>query len=444
MPRNLVIIPIEGVSQTLFWQYRQAMPTLWQMSRHSVSFRRFYSNSTSAFQSFCDFVHGDSSELDHNITFPSKKGCLLGIRSNLFQTLRENGHQVLGIQHSETRPAYLTEDVLGAWPEACGEFRWHGEYDPFYAEAFEFIERAKKADQPFTLYFSDRASTVGDNCPEKRNSTLFHERFFKGYSLLEQSVRAILEKLASLSLLDDTVVAVYGPYGMDPWKHGIYRGRVHATDPYADMCWTPMFLYNNNRDPKVIDNLASVIDMKETLISLVLNGKSQQHEKGPFSGINLLTAHRDVVFTQNLFALERENEGPAKGLMKSYAATDGDQRLIVSSGGGFADEGGMEFFYDPRDPANTRNLIDFFVLGEKGEMVSFGNANATHAHFQLAFHPENPDLLIKPIVNSYNAMRGTLKKLVASKEGIAFENCPNQSEARFFDEAMFNHKRNRR
>ncbi len=83
MAKNLIVVPLEGVSQTLFWQFREAMPTLWRMSRRAVMFRRFYCNSTSAFQSFCDFAHGDSSELDHNIAFPSEKGHLLGRRRNL-------------------------------------------------------------------------------------------------------------------------------------------------------------------------------------------------------------------------------------------------------------------------------------------------------------------------------------------------------------------------
>lgn len=444
MAKNLVVLPLEGVSQTLFWQYREAMPFLWKLSQHSVMFRRFYSNSTSAFHSFCDFMHGDSSELDHNIRYPSEKGCLLGRQRNLFGILRENGYEVLGIQHGETRPPYLRDNMLGAWPETCGEFHWHDEYDPFYAETFEFIEKAKSTGSRFGLYFSDRAGTVTDNCLEKRESLLYHERFHKGYSLLDQSVRKLLEKLASLSLLDDTIVAVYGPYGMDPFKHGLFAGKVHTIDPYADMCWTPMFLYNNNRDPKIVDPLASVIDMKETLLGLVLPEKPQEFERGAFSGINLLTTYRDVVFTQNLFALERENEGPARGLMKSYAATDGDQRLIVSSSGGFPDDGGMELFYDPRDPSNTRNLLDFFTMDDKGVLKAFGNPNATHSHFGLAFRPDKPEQLIRPMVNAYATMRDVLKRLIIVKEQEALRHCAQPSAAKLFDEAMFVRKRRRR
>lgn len=442
MPMNLVVIPLEGISQLLFWQYRDAMPSLWWLSNHAISFRRFYSNSTSAFSSFCDFVHGDSSELDHNLAYPSAKGCLLGRRRNFFGLLKESGYDVLGIQHGELCPRYLRENVLGAWPESCGEFHWHSDYDSFYNESFGFIEQSKAAGRPFAVYFSDRAGTVADNCMEKQENVLYHERFAKGFSLVDQSVGKVLKKLADLSLLDNTVIAVYGAYGMDPWKHGVYGGRMHAIAPYADMCWTPMFLYNNNRDAKIIDNLSCVIDLKATLLGLLLPDQPLDGI-GPFSGVNLLKGARDVVFTQNLFALERENEGPARGLIKCYSATDGDQRLIVSSDGGIAGDGGMEFYYDPRDPANTRNLLDFFTLDDKGAMVSFGRNDATHPHFLLAWHPDKPEWLIQPVVNSYNAMRGVLKTLVKSKEQEALEHCATPTEARFFSEALFNYKRRR-
>ena len=443
MSMNVVILPLEGVSQTLFWQYRGVMPAMWRLYREAISFRRFYSNSTSAFQSFCDFAFGDSSELDHNLFFPSARGCLLGKRRNLFDILAEKGYAVLGTQHGSKKPGYIADNLLGAWPDSCGEFRWHAEYDSFFAESLGFIEKAGAAGKPFALCLSDRIATVGDDSPEKRESRLYHERFEKGFALLDDTVFRVMKQLAESSLLDNTVVLAFGSYGMDPWKHGIYSGRTHAIAPYADMCWTPMFMYNNGRDAKTLDSLASVIDLKETLLGVLFPGESFSHGRGYFSGVNLLEGGREMVFTQNLFALERENEGPARGLMKSYAATDGDQRLIVSSDGGIAGDGGMEFYYDPRDPGNTRNLLDFFSINNEGVMTAFGRPDATHPHFLLAWRPDRPDWLIQTVVKSYNAMREVLKILVEHKEREARGHCARPEEAKLFDSSLFNYKRRR-
>lgn len=444
MTMNLVAVPLEGVSQTLFWQYREAMPTLWKLSNNAIAFRRFYSNSTSAFPSFCDFIFGDSSELDHNFCYPSARGCLLGRAGNLAGILREEGFSTLGIQHGESRPAYVEDNYFGAWPDECGPFRWHAEYDSYFAEAEAHLEEAKAAQNPFFLYYCDRAARLSDNCREKSGVKLYHQRLEKGFSLLDGSVARLMRKLEELDLLNNTAVVLYGSYGMDPWKHDLYGGRTHAIDPYADVCWTPMFLYNNGRDPKTVDNLACVTDLKATLLSLIVPNRPAAPQSSPFSGIDLMATYRDVVFTQNMFALERENEGPARGLAKSYGITDGDQRLIVASDGGIPGDGGMEFFYDPRDPVNTRNLLDFFKMDSEGKLISFGTGKVLHAHFLHAFHLEKPEWLIQSILDSYNPMREVLRKIIVLKEDEALKYCQNPKEAVRFNLKAFALKRRRR
>ncbi len=437
---NLVVLPLEGVSQTLLWQYREDMPAIWRLSGQSIFFRRFYSASTSSFQSFCDFIYGDSSELDHNLSYPSGEGCLLGRAQNLFGILADNGYATLGIQHGKTCPDHVKGGYFGAWPKVCGEFRWHGDYDSFYAESTAFIEKAAAAGKPFALYCCDKAGTVADDCLEKRDSVLFHERFAKGFSLLDGTVSRILKGLENLSLLANTLIVLYGPYGMDPWKHSVSGGKTRATEPYADMCWTPLMLYFNGSNVQIVESLASSIDLKATILGILFPEKGFGGPVTHFSGINLLGTQRTVAFTQNLFALERENAGPAKGLMKSYAATDGDQRLIVSSDGGIAGDGGMELYYDVRDPGNTRNLLDFCELSRDGDIVSFGRPEIIHPHFTMSFKPN----LVKSVISSYKAMRDILKLLSKTKEEEALKYCVEKSPSLLFHESQFTVKRRRR
>ena len=437
MSMNLVIIPMEGVSQTMLWQCREIMPTIWTIANRSLTFRRFYSSSTSAFQSFSDFLHGSSSELDHNLFYPSKPGCLLGRSRNLFSILRQKGYATLGIQHEESMPGYLRDNCLGAWPEECGEFRWHGDYDGFYDESLGFIERASKSGTPFALYYGDKASSPADACAEKRENGAFHQWIDKGFSLMDGSAMKLMEKLAALSLLNKTVVVFYGPYGMDLWRHGIATGRVHAIEPYADLCWTPLLIYFNDQNIETVENIASSIDVKATILGILFPGEDFGEPPTNSTGIDLFAMARTVAFSQNLFAMERENEGPARGLMKSYAATDGEQRLIITSDGGIPGEGGMELYYDMRDPGNTRNLLDFFQLDSSGHISAFGISNSIHIHFAQSFKPH----LVNSIAESYNRMRDLLMRLVKVKESEAFQHSADKKQCKFFQESAFNHKR---
>lgn len=436
---NLILIPLEGVSQLLFWQYREAMPRLWELSNRSAAFRRFYTTSTSALQSFCDIAFGDSSALDHNSAYPEAEGCLAGAKKNLFSDLGRRGYETLGIQHGSFCPGYVMNNFWGAWPEECGNFRWHDQYDDFFAGAVAFLEKMKTDGKPFALYFSDRAALAADNSREKQESVLYHEWFEKGFALLDRSVGVILDTLNSLDLSNDTIVIIYGAYGMDPWKHGVCRGRTTALEPYADLCWTPLFVYRNGFDVGIPDQLVSAIDLRPTIMRMLFPQELSNPPENLHEGIDIFSFRRATAFSQNLFSLERENEGAALGLVKSYAATDGNQRLIVSSDNADGN-GGMELYYDPRDPGNTRNFLDFFTLDGSGYMTAFGRSDIIHPHFTLSFKPH----LVVSILNSYNTMREHLYGFVRSKEQGAMERAGEQSNKNQLSDEVFTKKRKRK
>lgn len=439
MPPNLVILSLDGVSQTLFWQYREAMPFLWDLSNRSAMFRRFYTASTSAFQSFCDFAFGDSGVLDHNFAYPGEPGSMLDRSANLFAVLGERGYQALGVQRSSRRAPYVERNFHGAWPERCGDFQRHGEYGTFYPAIDAFIDQ-HAGRTPFVLYVSDRAATVGDDCAEKAGARLFHSRFEKGFSLLDRTVRRVVEKLVAAGQLANTIVVAYGSYGTDPWTHGIFRGRTRGLDPHADSCWTPLMIYNNDSDICIADQLVCSIDLKPTIMHMLFPGDPPQEKADPLFGVDILRFRRPTVFTQNMFALEKEGEGPAGGLVKSYGVTDGDQRLVVSSDGGIPGEGGMELYYDPRDPSNTRNFLDFFTLDEGGVMTAFGRPDIVHVHFLKSFRPN----LVASIVDSYNIMREQLYQFIRAKEQEALRHCLPGGDKNLFPETSFRRKRVRK
>ena len=99
MPKNLLLIHLESVSQMAFWQYSAELETLYGLMGRSAAFSNFQAASTSSVMSMSDLLHGDSSEMDHLPVFPKDKNSLSGKAGNLFLTLRENGYLTFGVQY---------------------------------------------------------------------------------------------------------------------------------------------------------------------------------------------------------------------------------------------------------------------------------------------------------------------------------------------------------
>lgn len=437
---NLVIVAMEGISQLLFWQFRECMPTLWTLSFQSVQFRRFFTASTSSFMTFVDLMHGSSTELDHNRHFPTAPGCLAGKETNLFTILAERGYKTRGLLHGSIDSHYLHDRYFGAWPGECGDFTRHSEYAPFYQDTECFLRAAAADKKNFALYYCDRASRLDDDSHEKQDAQNFPDRLAKGYRLLDESTGKLMNLLEKFKLLPNTLVLVVGLFGVDPWKHGMYNGHTHAIPPYADVCWTPMFMHFNGEHKSIADPLVSMVDLKPTLLPILLQSENMTPSTNAFSGVDIQRKSRKFVMTQNLFALEMESRGAALGIPKSYAITDGEHRLIVTSNGGIPGEGGMELYFDSRDPGNTRNFLDFFQLNNEGLITAFGKKDIIHPHFTRTFKPH----LVYGIVNSYNSMRQTLAEQVHLKENLASRGIDaGESDMQLIPVECFTRKRRR-
>lgn len=437
---NLVIFAMEGISQTLFWEYREAMPRLWDIYTRSASFRRFYTNSTSALSSFHDFAYGDSSILDRYAVYPDAPPSP-SRADNLFSVLTRHGYETLGLMRASPVPDYAREGMYGAWPAECGPFCCHEDSEACCAEAEAFLERSVSTGKPFALYFSERAARLDDAHPDKMAEKTFHGRIEKGYAVFDSAVDRVFCKLMDLGQLADTMVICYGPYGTDPWKHGVTTGRVHALEPYADLSWTPLFIFRNDTDVVITDKMLCTVDLKPTILNMLFPHEPVPAPTNSFSGVSAFSGFsRQVVFCQNLFALERENSGPALGLIKSYAAIASDRRLMVSSTGGITGEGGLELYLDFHDPGNGRNFLDFSDLNPDGGIVAFGRRSIIHPHFILSFKPK----LAMEMVRCYDWLRQQLSGYILEKERAALAQSGGKHRENLFPVDAFRQIRRRR
>lgn len=417
MKKNLIVLHLESMPQSAFWQYMGDIPALWDLCNRSLCFRRFYAASTSSVMSMSDMVHGDSAELDHNSRFPKNKTSLAGRSSNLFRILLERGYRTKGMQYGSFCVGDAPNNFWGVWPDEGGQFGWFNDFETFQGEARDFMAGAKEEGKPFALYFWSMATHIANDL-EGGAELGFCERFQHNYRLLDKSVRRLLDDVTELGLLEDTIILAYGDHGDDFWRHGFNRGRTHVIEPYATTVWTPMFIYNNDKDVGIFDGVTSSIDIKPTILRMLDIGREPEKSESPFAGVDIFTEGRGWAFSQSSFALQLEHSDPSGVIEKSYAITDGDIRLVASSGGGdIKQRGGMELFMEQWDYGNNRNLLDFFQLNDDGVIVAFDVPDAVHPHFTLSFTRER----VMSLAQSYHSLRQALMKFIEFKESEALK-----------------------
>lgn len=444
MPKNLVLVHLESISNTILWQYRSELETLWRIRRQSYVFNRFYTAATSSAMSMMQLAMGSSGVYD-------------------------------GVSYfSQTRTTEYPEFARSGWKTIFGDlfFAGYGRSDRVYYASENFdskdvvrilhsvmaptqaemlpiarsaLAQAKADGKPFFFHFVPYVTHITHADHVKETAKSFSDRFRIAYLRLDEAVARLMAMLVEFKLLDNTIVVFYGDHGDELWSHGLWKGWCHATTPYASQCWTPLFIYDKDRKPESTDKIASMIDLRETLVKMLLpdfdpakhrlnaewknsagepwymfrspefpaEGTLSPHKESPFNGIDLFRESRDLAFSQNLFALQLERLDRSKALVKGYAVTDGVYRVTVTSGGGDERNGGVEFFCDKVDPTNSRNLLDFFKLDADGDIREFyPPPDAVDDDFAAVFNPE----AVAHLKETFNRLKKTLRQYVRDKE----------------------------
>lgn len=435
---NVVFLALDGVSQTHFWQFREQMPTLWNCSLRARMFRRFYADATDMFQSFSNFACGNSRQFDHWTAFPgittddSRPDC-----ANLFQSFFDRGYAIMGATLASPVPKYVKDGLFGAWPASCGEFFSFEDHAPYYEAIDRFLLQREQDQTPFVLYASDCSCLFGTNEKEKQEAVELHSYCEKGFNLLDRTAGFVLNSLERHGVFDKTLVVAYGSFGMDPWQHGLHSGRISRIPPYASACWTPMFMLSPGGEALVDDRMVCVSDLGHVVFGRLFPGEKQPPPKDDVEGRDVFAYERSFAVSQNMFALEDETLPDNQGIAKSYAVTDGDFRLIVTSDGGRPECGGLELFFDMRDPVNTRNLLDFFALDDGGFMLAFGDKSIVHPHFNASFTPP----AVKEILVAYDRLRDVLSGVVRAKESYAIARAGESGGRYLFPMTAFTKKK---
>lgn len=422
--KNLVMIHLESISRANLWQFRHELNAVWRLMEKSTQFTRFYTSSCSTQMTTADVYNGFAGGYDHCAHF---KGSL--------KKLREEIAGLPGWFASFGWEWWYFGSSLYHAPSVSKSTLTHVENNPnLPALANSFLNecaKRKETNTPFAAYFWDATSHLAFTCKPKNEAQSVQERMRVAYSLINASFTRIIDGLRELDLLKDTVILVFGDHGDEPWGHGLNQGYCHSIAPYSGICWTPMFIYDQAVTPSITDRLVSAIDLSPTIANYMMRYVPEWNEKQKLNrasilrndsvygvGKDVFSKRRKLAYSQNMFALQAEYDDPERGMIKGYAVTDGTYRLVVSSGGNNPGAGGMELFYEQMDPTNSRNLLDFFTLDEKGCITAFNPPpGTTGKHFIYSFRQPQ----IESIEKVFRRLKHALHRFIRRKESRAMQ-----------------------
>ena len=435
MARNLVFLHLESISNTILWQYRVELGTVWRMANESLFYTRHVANATSTQMAMYDvllgnsFINDYSSHYSDKIPYPLKWGLVSTYLRNMPE---KYDFRVFYLDY------YRFEDKLH------GEWRVINDPQRYLDEIWSFITDAKNAGRPFGLLLYNEVSHMALQDAYKASATSFSDRFRRSYQSLDIMIGRIVAMLEELGVMDNTTIVGYGDHGDEFWSHGLNRGFCHCLPPYASLTCTPLFIYEKGAIPATNDQLACSMDIRETVIKRLYPDYAPPagvppFDNAPFSGIDLNSGKREFAFSQNLYALQLEYDDPERALSKGYSVTDGIYRLVVTSGGGDKREGGLELFCDRLDPFNSRNLLDFFGLDPRGGIASFKPpSEAVSPEFSLMFNP----LAVEALKERYHTLKRVLYDFIREKEAAALPYSPGEPR-HIMPEKVFTYARRR-
>lgn len=444
--KNLILIHLESISNTILWQYRIELGTVWRLMQQSFVYNHFYATSTSTdsvleelFKGCSDFFDGVSLYRDRynpeNPWVQNKR------QDNTLDTMASlSGYDLF----------FPTEHYLSP-PLSVNSLMLDYNINNLLAASAERMAKAKAAGRPILIAFRMVVSHMAYDDGEKIQATTFSDRFRRGYVQLDRAINQFLSIIIQLGMWDDSIIVCYGDHGDELWSHGVNKGYCHAIQPYASLNWVPLFIHESNRPPGSSNRLVSTIDLRESLLKMLSPGfDPTQYQwpetrepfppfrQTPYDGIDAFNERRELAFGQNLFALQLEYTDLERGLTKGYSVTDGTYRVVVSSGGSNPKNGGLEFYCDPVDPANTRNLLDFFTLDANGDIRKFSPpAEATDRAFAQVFN----ERAVASLRDVYHRLKKNLYEFVRDKERRGSEFNPGPKHV--MPESVFRHARKR-
>jgi arylsulfatase A-like enzyme len=259
-------------------------PNFNEMASRGVLWRNFYCVSARSSKSVISSMFGvcsnkDSIVFNDNPAFPLR---------GLPEILKENGYANLLLQGGdlefdsigEFAKHHAFEQIEGMQEIASkfrGEFKgnvWglHDEY--LIARALDVLKEKKELEQPVFLNLFTISNHHPWRIPPTEEEEIFYltddpfERRFQ--SVLHYSDRVLgsfVKALEKQNLMDNTMLFIFGDHGQPFGEHG--SAMHERVGLYDENVKVPLLLLHKNVKPKVIDEVASQMDLLPTVLDLL-------------------------------------------------------------------------------------------------------------------------------------------------------------------------------
>jgi len=391
MPKNLLIIHLESITRHSLAIFDSSFPNVRRLMQDAVVFENFFSSATSTLMAITYLFHGNDLEFDTSSAFEGIKPA--GNTRNLFSILADRGYDTRFICLNGLHAG--GEMRFPSWPDDLPPVQATNDFPTLFRLFDELTDAA-----PFAIYAWDLISHIEHSLALAPFSGSLTDQVRRACGVADHAVGEMMAILERKGLLDNTTVVIFGDHGDDYWTHGFKGGMVHGTEPYTQVTWTPCAIRDPSLAPASSANLASTIDIAPTCLALLGIG-----EPGGFGhgGLNLLAQQQEIVFSQNFTANQPDNR--KTGVTKAFAATDDTYVLLASSRG-------LEMYAWRLDPGNHCNLLQFFDLGQDGELALRERPDAA-LHYRAAL-PRNPRA-VASITGRFRALREALSARIAAK-----------------------------
>ena len=384
MNKNIIFIHLESINNLSFKMQPQLFPNLYKIIDEGIYFQNYFSSATSTLMVITDLMYGNMYRNESSINM--KDGYVETYKMNSF------------FDYLKDRYGYRTGVIL--WPVTCEQEKFVSrkivgekiEHIPLNnSKRFkDMINKFLETSDSFALFVADFATHIEYQKHTKRRNASMTVRWKDTRREMDELCGELMKILKQRGKINDTIIVFYGDHGDDFWGRKLNNGYTHATEPYTNIISTPLIMYIPGYNGlHVRKEIISTIDLKDIVLNTLNVGIDD----------SLNVKNRTYIFSRNLYAGQKTNR---LSIVKGYSVANEGYLLMVTCKG-------LELYNNILDPQNTCNILEFFKMNKKGNIVfnlKFKNLRSTH--FLSYFRKVE----INDIIEQYQILRNALMKEV--------------------------------
>lgn len=434
--KNLVILHLESISNEIYYNHRDKLENLTALFNRSIDFCRFYTSASSSIMSLLDLFYGNDFETDKCVDFEELYP-IDTYTTHLFQILKNNGYETMGAGFNE-HPWHDETNGSNVWNVEGEKYLWFDNFHDLLDGSEEFIIKNKENGKPFAIHIWDLLTQSGHFDDETKNAGVYDRKLCLSMVSVDIMVKRIMDCLNNNGLMDDTVIVCYGDHGDDLWTREINSGFSHITPPHFNLIWTPAAIYDSRIKPFLFNNLASMIDLKNTILFML---GIENPDDFPHQGINLFTEKNEFVYSRSLFFNQREQERINSCDMirlnnyKNLEAKNKAFGIITEKYNLIAGKDGLELYLYLTDPGNYNNLLNFIDFDGDFSPRRMLNHGAWRGTFRKILMKDEQAY---EVLYYFNMLKKKLLEYMKIKAGFV-----DREEKNLFDLARFKKVRGR-